>query len=267
MFKLYKRACSEGEVNSGQLHIWTSDEGTTVVNFPTKRHWREKSRYEDVEDGLKALVVFLSSAGEVRTRSLHWAVATAGWIGGAASEMIQNYLADVAAEVLVFGPSTSRNAGKETVHLDDKTKKELLAAGIETVESKYREHLNPLNALGIRRVFISGNADLLSVRRLTLLCSSDPSQREIDAATACVSKVAKAKVGIVIGFGAKIERRLIKTALENGPTVVVSLPSGILDFKVPAEMVDVWDTKRIAVVSSCGPREHSTLNRPTTRID
>lgn len=263
MFKLYKRACGEGEVKPGHLHIWTSDEGTTVVNFPTKRHWREKSRYEDVEDGLKALRVFLLSAGDVRVTLPALGCGHGGLDWQRVSEMIQEYLADVAAEILVFGPSTSRNAGKDTVQIDDKTKEELLTVDIATVEAKNQEFPKSLDALGIARIFVSGNADLLSERRLALLCSSDPSQREIDAATACVSKLAQAKVGIVIGFGAKIERRLLKTALENGATVVVSLPSGILDFKVPADMADAWDTKRIAVVSSCGPREHWTLNRAT----
>lgn len=27
-----------------------------IVNFPTKRHWRDKSRMEDIDSGLKALV-------------------------------------------------------------------------------------------------------------------------------------------------------------------------------------------------------------------
>ncbi len=27
-----------------------------VVNFPTKRHWRDKSRMEDIVSGLRALV-------------------------------------------------------------------------------------------------------------------------------------------------------------------------------------------------------------------
>ena len=27
-----------------------------IINFPTKRHWRGKSRIEDIESGLKALV-------------------------------------------------------------------------------------------------------------------------------------------------------------------------------------------------------------------
>jgi O-acetyl-ADP-ribose deacetylase (regulator of RNase III) len=27
-----------------------------IINFPTKRHWRERSRLEDIESGLRALV-------------------------------------------------------------------------------------------------------------------------------------------------------------------------------------------------------------------
>ncbi|MCV5296057.1 macro domain-containing protein, partial [Escherichia coli] len=27
-----------------------------IINFPTKRHWRQKSRLEDIEAGLRALV-------------------------------------------------------------------------------------------------------------------------------------------------------------------------------------------------------------------
>ena len=27
-----------------------------IINFPTKRHWRGKSRYEDIESGLKDLI-------------------------------------------------------------------------------------------------------------------------------------------------------------------------------------------------------------------
>ena len=35
-----------------------------IVNFPTKRHWRGKIRYEDIENGLEALV------REVRQRKI-----------------------------------------------------------------------------------------------------------------------------------------------------------------------------------------------------
>ena len=32
-----------------------------IINFPTKRHWRDKSRIEDIDSGLVALVAEISS--------------------------------------------------------------------------------------------------------------------------------------------------------------------------------------------------------------
>jgi O-acetyl-ADP-ribose deacetylase (regulator of RNase III) len=34
-----------------------------IINFPTKRHWREKSRIEDIESGLIALVAEIQKRG------------------------------------------------------------------------------------------------------------------------------------------------------------------------------------------------------------
>jgi O-acetyl-ADP-ribose deacetylase (regulator of RNase III) len=34
-----------------------------VINFPTKRHWRDRSRMEDVDAGLRALVAVVRERG------------------------------------------------------------------------------------------------------------------------------------------------------------------------------------------------------------
>jgi O-acetyl-ADP-ribose deacetylase (regulator of RNase III) len=57
-YKAYKRACDHGEVVPG--HMFTFHTGRLsprlIVNFPTKRHWRQPSRLEDVREGLADLV-------------------------------------------------------------------------------------------------------------------------------------------------------------------------------------------------------------------
>lgn len=55
-FQEYKTACDKGELVIGKLFI-TFDESTNqhIVNFPTKRHWREPSKLEDIRQGLAAL--------------------------------------------------------------------------------------------------------------------------------------------------------------------------------------------------------------------
>lgn len=54
-FKEYKRACDRGEVVPGRMFVTEPNLPITpkfIVNFPTKRHWRDKSRLDDVEAGL-----------------------------------------------------------------------------------------------------------------------------------------------------------------------------------------------------------------------
>jgi len=57
-FKAYVRACKEEVVQPGRMFIYETGELTSpqfIVNFPTKRHWRGKSRMEDIDSGLAAL--------------------------------------------------------------------------------------------------------------------------------------------------------------------------------------------------------------------
>jgi len=62
----YERACRAGEVTPGRMLIF--DNGRLVkphfiINFPTKRHWRGKSKIEDIAAGLKALVADVKRLG------------------------------------------------------------------------------------------------------------------------------------------------------------------------------------------------------------
>lgn len=52
--KDYKKRCEKGLVKPGFPYLWENDEAQ-VLNFPTKRHWRGRSRFEDIEAGLKYL--------------------------------------------------------------------------------------------------------------------------------------------------------------------------------------------------------------------
>ena len=66
-FKAYAQACKRGEVQPGRMFVYDLGQITNpryIINFPTKRHWRAKSRIEDVEAGLQALVA------EIRQRKI-----------------------------------------------------------------------------------------------------------------------------------------------------------------------------------------------------
>lgn len=56
-FASYEHACKAGEVKTGQMHIVQRLASPRfIINFPTKRHWRQPSKLEYVRDGLRDLV-------------------------------------------------------------------------------------------------------------------------------------------------------------------------------------------------------------------
>jgi len=66
-FRAYESACQRKAVEPGRMFVFDTGELTLpryIINFPTKRHWRGKSRMEDIDSGLIALV------GEIRTRGI-----------------------------------------------------------------------------------------------------------------------------------------------------------------------------------------------------
>ena len=66
-FKAYVAHCKHEQMRPGRVFVFET--GTIVpphyvINFPTKRHWRGKSRIEDIQSGLESL------AHEIRSRGI-----------------------------------------------------------------------------------------------------------------------------------------------------------------------------------------------------
>jgi O-acetyl-ADP-ribose deacetylase (regulator of RNase III) len=58
-FRAYERAARRGEIKPGRMFVWPTnraDQPYYIINFPTKRHWRGRSRIEDIRTGLDDLV-------------------------------------------------------------------------------------------------------------------------------------------------------------------------------------------------------------------
>ncbi|HPO08475.1 MAG TPA: macro domain-containing protein, partial [bacterium] len=63
-FDAYKRACDRKEVEPGKMFVYNTDSLLNprfIINFPTKRHWRGRSRMQDIEEGLRDLVRVIES--------------------------------------------------------------------------------------------------------------------------------------------------------------------------------------------------------------
>jgi O-acetyl-ADP-ribose deacetylase (regulator of RNase III) len=58
-FAQYERACRNKEMRPGRMFITATDRLVNpriIINFPTKRHWKGKSRLQDIRSGLGALI-------------------------------------------------------------------------------------------------------------------------------------------------------------------------------------------------------------------
>ncbi len=65
-FTAYEKACHAGEVRPGRMFIYETRSmigPKYIINFPTKRHWKGKSKMEDIESGLQALIADVARLG------------------------------------------------------------------------------------------------------------------------------------------------------------------------------------------------------------
>lgn len=111
-FRAYAAACKRGEVEPGRMFVFDTGELTLphyIINFPTKRHWRGKSRIEDIRSGLVALV------DEVRARGIRSvAIPPLGsGLGGLDWAQVKPLIEEAVSclpdvDVLVFEPGLNR---------------------------------------------------------------------------------------------------------------------------------------------------------------
>lgn len=71
-YEAYRRECKAERLVPGSVFVFACPGAAHpryIINFPTKRHWREPSRYEDIEAGLVDLVAQVA-ARNIRSLAL-----------------------------------------------------------------------------------------------------------------------------------------------------------------------------------------------------
>lgn len=64
MFERYAKYCKDGSLDIGKLHLYRTP-NKLVLNFPTKKHWRNPSKLEYIEAGLRKFVDTYAAHGIV----------------------------------------------------------------------------------------------------------------------------------------------------------------------------------------------------------
>lgn len=113
-FEAYAAACARGELTPGRMFVFETGALTNpkfIINFPTKRHWRGKSRLLDIEQGLQALGDEVKARG---IRSIAIPPLGAG-LGGLDWSEVRPLIVDAAAnfpgvEVAIYEPRGAPDA-------------------------------------------------------------------------------------------------------------------------------------------------------------
>ena len=117
VFPAYRQACRDGDLRPGRILLLPtgSDRPRAIAHFPTKRHWRDPSRIEDIDAGLRHLATTIR---RLRTPSI--AVPPLGCgLGGLDWHIVRPLIAarlhglDCAITVLEPGPAATPPSHRE----------------------------------------------------------------------------------------------------------------------------------------------------------
>lgn len=119
VYDAYKRACDQGTLVPGRMLVAQTGQVTgprLIINFPTKRHWRAKSRLEDIDAGLRDLVRVLRE-WEVRSVAVPpLGCGNGGLEWDVVKPRIESALADLPdTRVLLFEPNGAPAAAEQRV--------------------------------------------------------------------------------------------------------------------------------------------------------
>jgi O-acetyl-ADP-ribose deacetylase (regulator of RNase III) len=255
MFKEYRDDCKAGRVRPGKMHVWKSLSGDWVVNFPTKRDWRDPSRYEDIDAGLDDLRAYLDTVGPVTVALPALGCGHGGLDWNRVSEMIRQKLGGVNAHVFVFEPAASLRAGKSVTQPSSDER-----GSVEQLGYKVLNNHPSANPTGL--LFVMGRQDLLTRKWLALLPSRQPGEREMKALHSIAAELAVsgANVTVALAYGTKISEEIADLFAEQGVATVLLLPFGVLTRKPLAKIHDIGRSHPLTIASSAPP--NSKWSRP-----
>lgn len=121
-YKVYKKACDEGTFDVGQVLVTQDGDllnHKTIINFPTKKHWRSPSKYEYISTGLVALKEALKKHQIKSVAIPPLGCGNGGLDWEKVKELITEALKDVEAEVYLYTPNAKI---KEILQKENKPK-------------------------------------------------------------------------------------------------------------------------------------------------
>lgn len=147
-FKEYAAACKRGDVQPGRMLVHDTGQLSPrwIVNFPTKRHWRGRSRLEDIRSGLEALVAEIADR-EIRSIAVP---PLGSGLGGLDWPIVRDVIEDALAavpdvRVLLYEPSADAARARAPQRTDPLR----MTAGRAALVGLVRRYLSGMTEPGI----------------------------------------------------------------------------------------------------------------------
>ncbi len=138
MYLDYVRKCEAGEVKTGEPYVYVNDDGSKILNFPTKDHWRSPSRLSYVVDGLNW---FIENYEKYEIDSIAFPPLGCG-NGGLSWEIVgpimYQKLVELPIHIEIFAPfGTSRNELTEEYLMQNACESDIRGKTISKVNPKW----------------------------------------------------------------------------------------------------------------------------------
>ena len=132
MFEKYKKICKSGRFKTGELWLYNiPDSNRRVLNFPTKRHWRGRSKVEYIESGLEKFVRTYEEKG-IASISFPMLGSSNGGLDWETQvkPLMEKYLKDLPIEVRIhlYSPDSTSKSGvdEQSTSADERLQPNLL---------------------------------------------------------------------------------------------------------------------------------------------
>jgi len=268
MFLDYQKACELKQIKPGNPHVWLGQDifsKLTIINLPTKDHWKKPSEYEYVEKGLSWLKTYLSNKDNstITLPALGCGNGGLDWI--IVKDMIVKYLGDIKAHILVFEPSSSSfNIIPE--HIQN----EFISKSIFNISSNNHTYPKKLKGKSATEIYYRGDFSLIERRSITIILNNNPSEREKKAISLFIDELDKSKFTIFLGLNSTTDSEVLREIISKGFDLVIFISMGILQFKLKKELDEIFNYEKNLIVSISKPesswKSYEALNSTKFRL-
>jgi O-acetyl-ADP-ribose deacetylase (regulator of RNase III) len=107
-YKDYQAACRRGHFRRNGGHIYTVDETRKIYSFPTKQHWRGKSKLDWIQHGLEWLAENREELGITELAIPAVGCGEGGLLWPDVHWLLHEYLEPMPIPVAIFVPFTAK---------------------------------------------------------------------------------------------------------------------------------------------------------------